>query len=84
MLLLLWELCARRARTRLHLVYLLAELAVPLSAGDTFSTQIVGKVVSWLLPPRELRVRYARVRDAVEFGRGLLIRSQGGGGSGGF
>jgi hypothetical protein len=45
-------LCA----TRLHLVYLLAELAAPLSAGDAFSSQIIGEVVLWLLPPRELRM----------------------------
>jgi hypothetical protein len=41
-----------------------------------------GRVVAAPAPGAP-RARYARVRDAVEFGRGLLIRSQGGGGSGG-
>jgi hypothetical protein len=42
-----------------------------------------GRVVAAPAPGAP-RARYARVRDAVEFGRGLLIRSQGGGVRGGF
>ncbi|KAI0293861.1 hypothetical protein B0F90DRAFT_1760714 [Multifurca ochricompacta] len=51
------------------LINLLADLAIPLGAGDALSAQIaqiVGEVVPWLFPPWELRVRVVpAVRQAL-------------------
>jgi len=72
--------CASCPLCAMHLclVYLLAELTAPLSAGDALSTQIIGEVVSCLLPPRELRARVVpAVRDAAAFGGAASVCSLG-------